>query len=230
MTRRNVGVLAGVVAVLLVLAGIILGARSCTGEETGADGSNSDLSGASSQEAGGDASGGANPAVTPTGPSMQELQIAWAGDFCRSRQVLKDAVGSLGSNLDWEFGTDASVLDQLDQQIRWQVLAIGSAANDLGMLLTEAPVDPAQANVWVMGITGPAQQAQASVDEVTGHLDDMLSADGFLEGVGAAGQVISSGAEAVAAGQELLTAVQETSDAAQAEFATAFAQAPSCQG
>ena len=117
----------------------------------------------------------------------------------------------------------------LDQQIRWQVLAIGSAANDLGMLLTQAPVDPAQANDWVLGVAEPAQRAQASVDEVTTRLDAMLSADGFLDGIGKAGEVITSGADAVTAGQELLTAVQQASDQAQAEFAPAFAAAPSCQ-
>jgi len=227
--RRSWTALGIAVGVLLIIGGVVLWIRSTTGEDPGAD-----LSAvATSTDAGvDDGSPGSSTPVeepTPTGPTMEELQTEWADEFCRSRQALGDAVSGLGGNLDWEFGTDTSVLDQLDQQIRWQVLAIGSAANDLGMLLTKAPVDPTTANDWLVGIAEPAQQAQASVDEVTTNLDAMLSADGLLDGIGKAGEVITSGAQAVAAGQELLTAVQETSDAAQAEFAPAFAAAPSCQ-
>ena len=229
MDRRNWISLGIAVGVLVIIGGVILWVRSATAEDPGA------ATLATTQEAGSDQAGGSSdgagnaPSGSASGPSIEELQTEWADEFCRSRQALGDAVSGLGSNLDWEFGTDMSVLDQLDQQIRWQVLAIGSAASDLGMLLTKAPVDPAKANDWLVGITEPAQQAQASVDEVTTRLDEMLNADGFLDGIGKAGEVITSGAQAVSAGQELLTAVQETSDAAQAEFAPAFAAAPSCQ-
>lgn len=228
MDRRGWVTLGIAVGVLVIIGGVVLWVRSATAEDPGAS-----LAAAADASADvgadGTAPDGVAPEPTPSGPTMEELQTEWADEFCRSRQALGTAVSGLGSNLDWEFGTDTSVLDQLDRQIRVQVLAIGSAANDLGMLLTQAPVDPAQANDWLVGITEPAQRAQASVDDVTTRLDAMLSADGLLDGIGKAGEVITSGAEAVTAGQELLTAVQETSDAAQAEFAPAFAAAPSCQ-
>ncbi len=229
MDRRSWTALGIAVGVLLIIGGVILWVRSATAEDPDV----ASMAAASDNSA--EAPGGTGDSLapeaepTPSGPTMEELQTEWADEFCRSRQALGEAVSGLGSNLDWEFGTDTSVLDQLDKQIRWQVLAIGSAASDLGMLLTKAPVDPTTANDWLVGITEPAQQAQASVDEVTTNLDAMLSADGLLDGIGKAGQVITSGAQAVTAGQELLTAVQETSDAAQAEFAPAFAAAPSCQ-
>ncbi len=229
MDRRGWVALGIVAGVLIIIGGVILWVRSSTGEAPAEQTLAADLGVAPSPDGDATTTGGDAPAPSPTGPTMEELQIEWADEFCRSRQTLTDAVTGLGSNLDWEFGTDTSVLDQLDQQIRWQVLAIGSAANDLGMLLTQAPVDPAQANDWVLGVAEPAQRAQASVDEVTTRLDAMLSADGFLDGIGKAGEVITSGADAVTAGQELLTAVQQASDQAQAEFAPAFAAAPSCQ-
>lgn len=229
MDRRSWTALGIAVGVLLIIGGVVLWVRSATAEDPDVPSLAAGVDG--SVEAPGSAGDSLAPEAepTPSGPTMEELQTEWADEFCRSRQALGEAVSGLGSNLDWEFGTDTSVLDQLDQQIRWQVLTIGSAASDLGMLLTKAPVDPTTANDWVVGITEPAQQAQASVDEVTTNLDAMLSADGLLDGIGKAGEVITSGAQAVAAGQELLTAVQQTSDAAQEEFAPAFAAAPSCQ-
>lgn len=229
MDRRGWVALGIVAGVLIIIGGVILWVRSSTGEAPAEQTLAADQGVALSPDGEASPMGGATPAASPTGPTMEELQIEWADEFCRSRQTLTDAVTGLGSNLDWEFGTDTSVLDQLDQQIRWQVLAIGSAANDLVMLLTQAPVDPAQANDWVLGVAEPAQRAQDSVDEVTTRLDAMLSADGFLDGIGKAGEVITSGADAVTAGQEMLTAVQQASDQAQAEFAPAFAAAPSCQ-
>lgn len=229
MDRRSWTSLGIAVGVLLIIGGVVLWVRSATAEDPDVPSLAAGVDGA--VEAPGSAGDSLAPEAepTPSGPTMEELQTEWADEFCRSRQALGDAVSGLGSNLDWEFGTDTSVLDQLDQQIRWQVLAIGSAASDLGMLLTKAPVDPTTANDWVVGITEPAQQAQASVDEVTTNLDAMLSAEGLLDGIGKAGEVITSGAQAVVTGQELLTAVQQTSDAAQEEFAPAFAAAPSCQ-
>ena len=221
MTRT----LAVVVGVLVLLGAVILGVRSCSTEDAPALSSDGSAGNADSSAPSG--SDGGTPA--PTGPSLEEEQLVWAGEFCRSRQALTDSVTSLGSGLDYEFGADRSVLEQLDRQIRMQVLGIASAAGDLGGLLAQAPVEPAQANDWVMAIAVPAERAQASVDEVTTRLDAMLSADGFLAGVGEAGGVLTAGAEAVTAGQDLIAAVQETSTAAQAEFADAFAAAPDCQ-
>ena len=227
MDRRSWVALGVVIGVLLIIGGVVLWVRSATAEDPADQQLAAALEAGTDSSSGTDGSAAAQP--TPSGPSMEELQTEWADEFCRSRTALGDAVSGLGSNLDWQFGTDTSVLDQLDQQIRWQVLAIGSAANDLGLLLTQAPVDPAKANDWILAVSEPAQQAQASVDEVTTKLDAMLSADGLLDGIGKAGEVITAGTDAVAAGQQLLTAVQQTSDAAQAEFAPAFAAAPSCQ-
>jgi hypothetical protein len=230
--RRDWTALGVAIGVLVLIAGAVLLVRSVTSDDAGSDLVASLTETSPKTEAEADiqpddreATGDASPE-----PSLEQEQKAWANEFCTSRQDLAKAVSGLGSNLDWEFSTDASVLEQLDRQIRVQVLGIGAAAGELGMLLTKAPVDPVQVNDWAVGVTEPAQRAQASVDEVTSRLDAMLSADGFLDGVGKAGEVITSGAAALSAGQELISAVQDASDAAQAEFAPAFAAAPACQG
>jgi len=166
--------------------------------------------------------------ATPTGPSLQEQQVTWAGEVCRSRSSLNDAVSSLGSNLDIEFGSDQSILDQLDRQLRWQVLVIASSASDLLSLMAGAPVEPKQANDWVMEISGATDTAQAAVDDVTAELDALGKADGFLDGVQAAGSAVLAGTQAYQAGAALVEVVQTVTEEAQIELGPAFAQAPDC--
>lgn len=166
------------------------------------------------------------PSSTPSGPTLEEQRIAWAGDVCVARDRLRGTVTSLGSDLDVQVGP--GMLDDLDRQVRLQLLSVGSAASDLAGVVTQAPVEATEVNDWAVTITEPQQRLQASIDETRGHLDAMAGASGVLEGVGEAGSVITSGAAAVTAGQELLDAIQQVYADAESRFAPAFAAAPEC--
>lgn len=216
MSRRGAvgGVVFVLAAIALVAAVLVLTRTGSDGEaELTADG----------------ATTSALPAQTPSvppGPTLGEQRVAWAGDVCTARDRLRSRVTSLGSDLDVSIGP--GMLEDLDRQVRLQLLAVGSAANDLVEVVTVAPVEPVELNDWVVTIEGPQQRLQAAVEETRGNLDAMTGAPSVLDSVGAAGSVITSGAEAVQAGQELLDALQQVYADAESRFAPAFAAAPEC--
>lgn len=170
------------------------------------------------------------PAPTPTRPSLEEQQVSWAGEVCVTRDRLAARVADLGQGLQFDRNLDASLLDQLDRQVRWQVLAVASAANDLGTVLVTAPVDPVQANDWVVEFTERQQALQGAIDRTTGHLDAIGAADGVVDGLVEGGAAIGAATDALVAGQELVSTAQRASEDAQREFGPAFAAAPECAG
>lgn len=170
----------------------------------------------------------AMPAPSPSEPSLEEQQIAWAGEVCVSRERLAATVSDLGQGLEFDRALDASLLDQLDRQLRLQVLAVASAANDLGTVLVTAPIDPLQANDWVVEFTERQQALQGAIDRTTGHLDALGTADGLVDGLVEGGSAIGAATDALVAGQELVSTAQRASEEAQREFAPAFAAAPEC--
>lgn len=165
---------------------------------------------------------------TPTGPSLAEQQVIWAGEVCVARDRLTDRVADLGQGLEFDRALDASLLDQLDRQLRWQVLAVASAANDLGTILITAPVDPVQANDWVVEFTERQTALQGAIDRTTGHLDALGAAGGLVDGLVEGGAAIGAATDALVAGQELVSTAQRASEEAQQEFAPAFTAAPEC--
>lgn len=216
MSRRNaVGGVAFVLAAVALAVVVLLVARGgSSGEPVSAS---AEMSSTASTVSG-------SPA--PSGPTMEEQRIAWAGDVCVARDRFRGTVTSLGSDLDVQIGP--GMLDDLDRQVRLQLLSVGSAANDLAGVVMAAPVEVTEVNDWVATITEPQQRLQAAIDDTRGHLDAMTGASSLLEGVGEAGSVITSGATAVSAGQELLDALQGVYAAAESRFAPAFAAAPEC--
>jgi hypothetical protein len=168
------------------------------------------------------------PDPTPTRPSLEEQQVIWAGEVCVSRDRLVDRVADLGQGLEFDRALDASLLDQLDRQLRWQVLGVASAANDLGTVLVTAPVDPIEANDWVVEFTERQGDLQEAIDRTTGHLDALGAAEGLMDGLVEGGAAVGAASDALLAGQQLVTAAQRASEAAQEEFAPAFAAAPEC--
>lgn len=164
---------------------------------------------------------------TPSGPTLEEQRIAWAGDVCVARDRLRGTVTSLGSDLDVQVGP--GMLDDLDRQVRLQLLSVGAAANDLGAALMTAPIEVTEVNDWVVTLQEPQERLQSAIDDTRGHLDAMTGASNVLEGVGEAGSVITSGAAAVGAGQDLLDAVQQVYAEAETRFGPAFAAAPECR-
>ena len=222
MTRRNTVATVVVVAVVVVVGLIVILVSRSSGDQAPVSAVGS---------AGGSADVPATPTETlPPPPSLEELQVEWAGDVCVARDRLTESVTSLGQNLEFDLGLDASVLDQLDRQLRLQVLGVASAANDLGTVLVTVPVDPVDANDWLVSFTAAQEELQGAVDTTTGHLDAMTSADGLADGLTEGLAAVSAGVEAFEAGKALLTTAQDTYEQAQEEFAPAFAAAPQCQG
>jgi len=190
------------------------------------------LAGCSSDEdatAAASASGSTAAPATPSPPTLAEQQITWAGQVCISRQRLEESVTSLGSNLAFDLGADASVLDQLERQLRMQVLRVGSAASDLSAVLVTVPLDPLQANSWIEDVTGAQQELQTNIDETTARLDAVGAAQGVVDGLSEGAAALSAGAAAFDSGRRLLDVTQQASAEAQEELAPAFAAAPECQ-
>lgn len=208
MTTRMLGALLGA-----LLGSVLLAGCSSEGGPSSAEGSSASASA---------------PSPTPTEPTLEEQQIAWAGEVCRTRDRLAERVGDLGRGLEFDRTLDGSLLDQLDRQLRWQVLAVASAANDLGTVLVTAPVDPLQANDWVVEFTERQQALQGAIDRTTGHLDAVGAADGLVDGLVEGGAAIGAATDALVAGQELVSTAQRASEEAQREFAPAFEAAPEC--
>lgn len=204
---------------MLLAAGLLFTVAACSSDD--------EVSGAEGSASAGSPSAPAES--SPAAPSLEEQQIEWAGRVCISRDRLTEQVTSLGQNLEFDLGLDASVLDQLDRQLRLQVLRVGSAANDLGTVLVTAPVDPADANDWLLSFTEAQEDLQSAVDTTTGHLDAMTSADGLADGLSEGLAAVSAGVAAFEAGKALVSTAQDTYEQAREEFAPAFAAAPQCQ-
>jgi len=204
---------------MLLAAGLLFTVAACSSDD--------EVSGAEGSASAGSPSAPAES--SPAAPSLEEQQIEWAGRVCISRDRLTEQVTSLGQNLEFDLGLDASVLDQLDRQLRLQVLRVGSAASDLGTVLVTAPVDPADANDWLLSFTEAQEDLQSAVDTTTGHLDAMTSADGLADGLSEGLAAVTAGVAAFEAGKALVSTAQDTYEQAREEFAPAFAAAPQCQ-
>ena len=77
----------------------------------------------------------------------------WAGEVCVARDGLTAAVGALGRNLSYDVTSDRSALEQIDRQLRIQVLAVADNADRLGQALAGVPVDFEAANDLVVSVT-----------------------------------------------------------------------------
>ncbi len=180
--------------------------------------------GSDSDSAAPSASASASPSATPT-----PAPVLWAGDVCVERDNLGAAVAALGRNLSYDISSDRSALEQIDRQLRIQVLAVGDAANGLVTTLQEVPVDFQQANDTVVAVTKAKDDAQEAVDEVTARLDAMVSADNVLTGAAEAGKALVAAKAAFEAGQALVSAVGDSVSSANEDVRAAFDAAPQCQ-
>jgi hypothetical protein len=180
--------------------------------------------GSSDEEAAAPASTAASPTPTPT-PSA----VIWAGEVCVARDNLNAAVSALGRNLSYDITSDRSALEQIDRQLRIQVLAVGDAANDLGTTLVGVPADLQEANDFVVNATKAKADADEAVAAVKSDLDDMVNADNILDGVASAGSAVIGAKAAFEAGQALVTQVTDLVSAKSGELSEAFDAAPQCQ-
>ena len=175
---------------------------------------------------GADGAQASSPSPTPT-PTPSS--VLWAGEVCVARDNLTAAVSALGRNLSYDVTSDRSALEQIDRQLRLQVLSVADAANRVGTTLAAAPVDFVAANDLVMSVTKAKDDASEAVDATTSSLDAMMSASDILTGVAEAGKALVSAKAAFEAGQALVTTVTDATSTAKGELQEAFDAAPQCQ-
>jgi hypothetical protein len=172
----------------------------------------------------------ATPVATPTpSPTPTPASVVWADGVCRARQNLNAAVAAFGRNLTYDVTSDRSALDQIDRQVRLQLLSVGQAANDLGTAVQAVPVDFQQANDFVVTVTKAKTDATQALDATRTHLDAMVHADTIITGVAEAGQALIAAKAAFAAGSTLVSTVTDGVSSAGDQVSAAFDAAPACQ-
>ncbi len=166
-----------------------------------------------------------SPTPTPTPPS-----VVWAGDVCVARDDVKAAVGALGRNLSYDVTSDRSAIEQIDRQLRLQVLSVADSADRLSTALQGVPVDFVAANDLIVTVTKAKGDTSDAVSQVTTSLDAAMSADNILSGVAEAGKALVAAKAAFEAGQVLVSTVVDATSTASGELGDAFAAAPQCAG
>lgn len=178
-------------------------------------------------------SGGADAGSTPTAPSPSPTPtpapILWANDVCVARDGLMTSVSALGRNLSYDVTSDRSALEQIDRQVRLQVVALGNAADRLGTALQGVPVDFTAANDLVSTVSTAKSDLEEAVAATQQHLDTMMSSDSIVTGVAEAAQALVAARAAFAAGQAMVGALTDAAGTANADLSAAFAAAPACQ-
>lgn len=176
-----------------------------------------------------DAGSSAAPSPSPT-PTPTPSSVLWANDVCVARDGLGTAVSALGRNLSYDTASSRSALEQIDRQLRLQVVALGHAADTLGSALTDVPVDFQAANDLAVTVTKTKADLGEAVAATQQHLDAMLASDSLVSGIGEAAQAVVAAKAAFAAGQALVGAVTDAASGANTELRAAFDAAPACQG
>lgn len=180
------------------------------------------LAGCSSDEA------ATAPSPSPT-PTPTPAPVVWADGVCVARDGVTAAVGAFGRNLSYDISSDRSALEQIDRQLRVQVLAVGESLSQLGTALKAVPVDFQQANDFVASATKAKDDTAEALNQVKTHLDAMVNADSIVSGVAEAGQALVAGKAAFEAGSALVGVVTDGMTTAGSEVSAAFDAAPACQ-
>ena len=185
------------------------------------------LSGCGSDDASSSASASASPTPTPT---PTPAPVVWAGEVCVARDGVSAAVAALGRNLSYDISSDRSALEQIDRQLRIQVLAVGDSLNRLGTALQDVPVDFQAANDFVVDATKAKDDTTEALEATRTNLDALVNADSVVAGVTAAGAALVSAKAAFEAGSALVTVVSDGISTKGGELQAAFDAAPQCQG
>jgi hypothetical protein len=173
---------------------------------------------------------GASVATPSPTPTPTPSSVIWAGDVCVARDNLKAAVAALGHNLSYDVTSDRSAIEQIDRQLRIQVLSVADAAGKVGTALKGVPVDFAAANDLIVTVDKARTDTSEAVTAVTTSLDAALSADSIISGVAEAGKALVAAKAAFESGQVLVSTVVDATTNATGELGDAFDAAPECQG
>ena len=170
------------------------------------------------------ASASASPTPTPT-----PAPVVWAGEVCVARDNVTAAVSALGRNLSYDVSSSRSALEQIDRQLRIQVLAVGDALAGLGTALQGVPVDFKAANDFVVDATKAKDDTTQALEATRTALDEMVNADSVVAGVAAAGTALVAAKAAFESGSALVSIVTDGISAKGGELQAAFDAAPQCQ-
>lgn len=182
------------------------------------------LAGCSSDDASSSPSSPAAPSPTPT-----PAPVVWAEGVCAARDNLNAAVSALGRNLSYDVTSDRSALEQIDRQLRIQVLSVANAAGEVQTAVAAVPVDFQAANDLVVVVDKARTDTTEAVDQVQASLDAMVNAENIVTGVAEAGKALVAGKAAFVAGQALVSSVTDAASTANDEVRAAFDAAPGCQ-
>ncbi len=182
------------------------------------------LAGCSSDDASSSPSSPAAPSPTPT-----PAPVVWADGVCAARDNLNAAVSALGRNLSYDVTSDRSALEQIDRQLRIQVLSVANAAGEVQTAVAAVPVDFQAANDLVVVVDKARTDTTEAVDQVKASLDAMVNAENIVTGVAEAGKALVAGKAAFVAGQALVSSVTDAASTANDEVRAAFDAAPGCQ-
>jgi methyl-accepting chemotaxis protein len=182
------------------------------------------LTGCGSDDGSSASSSAAAPSPTPT-----PAPVVWADGVCAARDNLNAAVSALGRNLSYDVTSDRSALEQIDLQLRIQVLSVANAAGELQTAVAAVPVDFQAANDLVVTVTKAKEDTSEAVDQVKSSLDAMVNAENIVAGVAEAGKALVAGKAAFEAGQVLVSTVTDSVSTANDEVQAAFDAAPGCQ-
>ena len=182
------------------------------------------LAGCGSDDASSASSSPAAPSPTPT-----PAPVVWAEGVCAARDNLNAAVSALGRNLSYDVTSDRSALEQIDRQLRIQVLSVANAAGEVQTAVAAVPVDFQAANDLVVVVDKARTDTTEAVDQVKASLDAMVNAENIVTGVAEAGKALVAGKAAFVAGQALVSSVTDAASTANDEVRAAFDAAPGCQ-
>lgn len=175
-------------------------------------------------------SGSSAESSTPTpSPTPTPASVVWAGDVCVSFGNVKTSIGALGHNLTIKTSTDRTIIDQVNKQLRIQVLAIADATDRLQQSLREVPVDFTAANDMVQNLSTHTTATKSAIGEVTGHLDAAGSAGNVVAAAGEIAQAVAAGKSAFDQGQQLVSAIGDEVTRMKGPLKEAFDAAPQCQ-
>ena len=155
--------------------------------------------------------------------------MVWAGEVCVARDGLSTAVSALGRNLSYDVTSDRSALEQIDRQLRLQVVALGNAADNLATALQGVPVDFQAASDLVTTVAKAKTDMTESLAAAKSSLDQMVASDNLLTGAAEAAKALVAAKAAFEAGQAMVTALTDAASGANAELKEAFDAAPQCQ-
>lgn len=177
----------------------------------------------------GDAGASASTEAPSPTPTPTPSSVVWAGDVCVGFDGVKTSVSALGSNLSYDVTSDRSALDQIDRQLRIQMISIGNSIDNLNAALATVPVDFVAANDLVVTLTKSGNDTKAAANEVTSRLEAAGGADNLVSAAAEIGGAVVAAKAAFEAGQVFVSAIGDATSTASGDLREAFDAAPECQ-